>query len=266
MKTLVVYFSRTGQTTRVAKEIARQCDAHLDGIRPQNHEASWFADWRYSWQTLTHAEPPICRPTRNPANYDLVILGVPIARTGLAPPVRSYVRQYGDRIQHMALFCAEGTGIDDQGFSELSALYGKKPVATFGVSRKHLPTIAHRKQLIDFVDSIRGELSDDQSEPVTADSIAAQHASGMGWDQIANSLGLRFGDLVSAANHTAQAETARSNGQGASSQHADAGLGSGGGSGGRSGGSGGGSSGPGGPGGPGGGGGAGGGSGGGGRH
>jgi hypothetical protein len=157
VKTLVVYFSRTGQTQRVANEIARRCDAHLEGIRLQRQGASWFAGWRYNWQTLTHAEPPICRPTRNPANYDLVVLGIPTTRTGLAPPIRSYVRQYGDRIRHMALFCAEGTGIDAQGFSEVSALYGKRPVATFGVARKHLPAIAHREQLIDFVESIRAE-------------------------------------------------------------------------------------------------------------
>ena len=158
MKALVVYFSRSGQTTRVAKEIALQCDAHLDAIRPKNHGASWLADLRYGWQALTHAEPAICRPIRNPANYDLVVLGVPITRTGVAPPIRSYVRQYGQRIQHMALFCAEGTGIDERGFAELSALYGKRPVATFGVTRKHLPTAAHRTQLIGFVESIRGEL------------------------------------------------------------------------------------------------------------
>lgn len=157
VKTLVVYFSRTGQTQRVANEIARRCDAHLDGIRLQNQGIPWFAGWRYNWQTLTHAEPPICRPTRNPANYDLVVLGIPTTRAGLAPPIRSYVRQYGDRIRHMALFCAEGTGVDAQGFSEVSALYGKRPVATFGVARKHLPAIAHREQLIDFVDSIRAE-------------------------------------------------------------------------------------------------------------
>ena len=124
----------------------------------QRHGDSWFADWRYNWHALTQAAPPICRPTRNPANYDLVVLGIPIASTGLAPPIRSYVRQYSDRIQKMALFCAEGTGIDERGFAELSALYGKRPVASFGVTRKHLPTLAHRKQLIDFVDSIRGEL------------------------------------------------------------------------------------------------------------
>ncbi len=160
MKALVVYFSRTGQTTRIAREIARRCDAHLDAILPQHQGASWFADWRYHWQALTLAEPPILRPTRNPANYDLVVVGVPVSRTGLAPPVRSYVRQYGPRIQQLALFCAEGQGIDARGFSELTTLYGKKPVATFGVASKHLPTIASRRQLIDFVDSIRGGLPD----------------------------------------------------------------------------------------------------------
>ncbi len=163
MKTLVVHFSRTGQTARVAQDIARQCDGHLDSIRLQRQGASWFADWRYSWRALTRAEPPICRPTRNPANYDLVVLGVPISRTGPAPPIRSYVRQYGDRIRQLALFCAEGKGTDEKGFSELSELYGKTPVATFSVTRRRLPTNAHRKPLIDFVDSIRGEVRDTHS-------------------------------------------------------------------------------------------------------
>lgn len=160
MKALVVYFSRTGQTTRVAKEIARRCDAHLDAIHPQHEAGSWFADWRYHWQALMQAEPPLQRPARNPANYDLVVVGVPVSRTGLAPPVRSYVRQYGPRIQQLALFCAEGRGIEERGFSELTQLYGKKPVATLGVAGRHLPTIASRKQLIHFVDSLRGELPD----------------------------------------------------------------------------------------------------------
>lgn len=166
LKALVVYFSRTGQTTRIAKEIARRCDAHLDVILPQHPSAAWLGDWRYHWQALTRAEPPIQRPSRNPAHYDLVIVGVPVSRTGLAPPVRTYVREYGPRIQQLALFCAEGKGIDTRGFSELTTLYGKKPVATFGVASKHLPTIATRKQLIDFVDSVRGGQPDTSDRPL----------------------------------------------------------------------------------------------------
>ena len=157
MKTLVTYFSRTGQTTRIAKEIARRCDADLDVVQEHSQEDSWLAGWRDQWQTLVRAEPPIQRPRRNPANYDLVVVGVPISRVGPAPPIRSYVRQYASRIQRIAFFCAEGGGADERGFAELSKVYGKRPVATFTVERKRLPTVASRKQLIDFVDSFRGE-------------------------------------------------------------------------------------------------------------
>ena len=33
MKTLVVYFSRTGHTARIAKEIARRCEADIDAVQ-----------------------------------------------------------------------------------------------------------------------------------------------------------------------------------------------------------------------------------------
>lgn len=160
MKILVTFFSRTGHNTRIAKEIARRCDAHLDAICPQHPAASWIATWRYHWEVVIQAEPPIQKPARNPANYDLVVIGVPISRVGLAPPVRSYVRQYADRIQQVAFFCAEGTGMDQPGFGELSKLCGKQPLATFTLANNRLPTIASRKQLIAFVDSFRGEVSD----------------------------------------------------------------------------------------------------------
>ena len=163
MRTLVVYFSRAGQaslTARVAKEIAKRCDGHVDTIQPRPQERSWLAAWRYNWQALTRAEPPIQRPARNPANYDLVVIGVPVSRAGLAPHVRSYVRRYGDRIQQLAFFCAEGTGREARSFSELGKIYGKPPVATLSIGRKHLPTIADRQQLNEFVDSLGATLTE----------------------------------------------------------------------------------------------------------
>ena len=157
MRTLVTYFSRTGQTSRIAKEIAMRCDAHLDQIHAQAQEITWFAGLRYNWQAMVQAAPPIQRPARNPANYALVVIGVPISRAGLAPPVRSYVRQHAARIQQVAFFCAEGEGHEERGFAELSRLCAKQPTATLAVARKSLPASASRAQLIEFVNRIRGE-------------------------------------------------------------------------------------------------------------
>ena len=157
MKTLVTYFSATGQTRRVAQEIAKRCGGDLDPIYMAQHIDSRWARWHAGWHALVRAAPPIRKPSRNPALYDLVIIGAPVSRFGLAPPVRSYVRQYADRFKHVAFFCAEGNFDDAPGFAELSKLCGKRPMATFAVARKHLPVAAHIKDLVDFVDSVRAQ-------------------------------------------------------------------------------------------------------------
>ena len=157
MKTLVTYFSRTGQTSRMAKEIAKRCAGDLDAIATVDRIDSRWAQLRSGWHELVRAAPPIQKPSRNPGLYDLVIIGAPVSRFGLAPPVRSYARQYSGRFKQVAFFCAEGGSDDALGFAELSRLCGKRPVATFAVARKHLPPAAHIEELVDFVDSVRAK-------------------------------------------------------------------------------------------------------------
>ena len=70
MNALVVYFSRSGHTRQVAKEIAQQCGADLEEIRePDAREGAW-GYWRSGWQVLTRAEPPVLPMARDPAAYD----------------------------------------------------------------------------------------------------------------------------------------------------------------------------------------------------
>ncbi len=154
MKTLVTYFSHTGQTSRVAKEIAKRCSGDLDAIQEARRDNTWWAACRSGWDTVVRAAPPIQKPKRNPGAYDLVIIGVPVWRLGLAPPVRSYVQQYAPRFKRVAFFCAEGGTADERGFAELSKICGMPPVATLAVTRKHLPASANMKELSDFVDSM----------------------------------------------------------------------------------------------------------------
>jgi len=154
MKILVVYFSRTGHTGRMAKEIARRCEADIEAIQELSRDDSWWAGWRARWQAMCRADVQIQRPSRNPARYDLVIIGAPVGKTGVAAPVRSYVRQYQERFRQVAFFCAEGGDADQRGFDELARLCARQPVATFAVDRKGLPPSAHREGLTDFMDGI----------------------------------------------------------------------------------------------------------------
>lgn len=152
MKVLVVYFSRDGHAERMAKAIARRCAADLERIQELAPDDSWLPGLRSSWRSLTRANPPIVRPSRNPARYELVIIGGPATRLGIAPPVRSYVELCRDRLKQVAFFCAEGDADARRGFDELSRLCGQRPLATFEVERKGLPPVAHNQGLTDFVD------------------------------------------------------------------------------------------------------------------
>ncbi len=151
MKALVVYFSRNGQSSRLAREIAKRCHADLDVIRELHEHDGWRARWRSGWHALVRAAPPIRHPTRNPARYDLVIIGAPVWKLGLAPPVRSYVQQFGAQFKQVAFFCAEGGSSDERVFTALGRACGKWPIATFAVDRKHLPPAAHIEGMSDFL-------------------------------------------------------------------------------------------------------------------
>lgn len=154
MRILVVYFSRNGHTARMAKEIARRCGGDLEAIQEMHAGDGIWARWRERWQSLVQASPQIRHPQHNPARYELLIIGSPSLRLGIAPAVRAYILRYRDRFRHVAFFCAEGSGVDQRVFATLERLCGRKPAATFSVARKGLPPAAHREGLTDFMNEI----------------------------------------------------------------------------------------------------------------
>ena len=151
MKTLVVYFSRSGHTRQVANEIATRCGADLEAIVEPPGRAGPMSYWRALWQAIMRAKPPIGPAAKDPAAYDLVIIGTPIWAFRLAPPVRSYASQYARQFKQVAFFCTEGGSGDQHAFDELSRVCGKTPVATFVVTEKQLIEPAHREPLGNFV-------------------------------------------------------------------------------------------------------------------
>jgi flavodoxin len=55
MSTLVVYFSRSGHTQQMAREIAQKCGADLEEIRERGAREGAWGYWPSGWQVLTRA-------------------------------------------------------------------------------------------------------------------------------------------------------------------------------------------------------------------
>lgn len=147
MHTLVAYYSMSGNTRSVARELGSAIGADIEEIGEVHprHGVSGFA--RAMFDAMARRETPIVHSSRDPAQYDLLVIGGPIWAGRLATPVRSYAHTYGKAAPHVAFFCTEGGRGAEDAFADLERLCGHKPEATLVVDAAHLTPEAHRADL-----------------------------------------------------------------------------------------------------------------------
>jgi flavodoxin len=155
MKALIVYFSRTGRTQKVAEAIASLTGSDLEEIREKRGRGGPLG-WLRSGMESTRGMLPHIEPLGNdPASYDLVVIGTPIWASNASSPVRAFMKQYGDRIRKAAFFCTGDGSESDKAFKGQEELLGRKPQATLallGEEREGDPAEAKIKE---FVDSLK---------------------------------------------------------------------------------------------------------------
>jgi flavodoxin len=158
MNTLVVYFSRTGNTKFVAEEIATALNAASECITEVRSRLGLFG---YCWslvEAVSGRSPPIQTPAHDPRNYDLVVIGTPIWGWHLSAPVRSYARMYEGSIGRTAFFCTMGGSGAEKAFAELELILRRQPVATLAVSGSDLADQSSLDQrLKEFVKRLRAQ-------------------------------------------------------------------------------------------------------------
>ncbi|MEI6144733.1 MAG: NAD(P)H-dependent oxidoreductase [Candidatus Berkelbacteria bacterium] len=110
MKTLIVYYSRTGHNKQVAKELAEMISADVEEIvelKPKGFVMS-------GWQSMTKAKGEIGDVAHDPADYDLVVLVAPLWFGGISPALRTYIEKYLKKIKSIACLSVSGNGMKNE--------------------------------------------------------------------------------------------------------------------------------------------------------
>lgn len=104
MSTLLVYFSMSGITRRVAKDIATVADAELCEIMCHRYRPGMMGYLRLALDLFLRRSPKIelRPPVEGP--YALVVLGGPVWWGMPAPPLRGFLRHCLSADQPVALF------------------------------------------------------------------------------------------------------------------------------------------------------------------
>lgn len=152
---LVVYFSRTGFTRTIARQIARACSSNLESIEDATGRSHSFGYARSAFEAALHLDTPIRSAKHVPSDYDVVVIGTPVWCWNVASPVRAYIKKHRRQFKRVAFFCTFGGSGQTKVLRDLESLCGRPPVATLAVSDADITGELYHDRLSKFAAALK---------------------------------------------------------------------------------------------------------------
>jgi flavodoxin len=138
MKTLVVFYSRTGTTKKVGELIAQKLNAEIEEIQDTT-DRSGAKGYLISGRDAMQRKLTELKPLKsNLSEYDLAIIGTPIWGWNMSVPIRTFLTEQKDKLKKVAFFCTMGGSGDKKAFQEMEGIIGKKPEAALALSTREV--------------------------------------------------------------------------------------------------------------------------------
>ncbi len=154
-KTLVVYYSRTGTTKRVAEAIADGLGADVEEVIDSRDRKGMLGFVVAGKDAGLGRLTEIREVRSDPSAYDLVVLGTPVWAWSVTPAIRTYIAQCKDRLPRVAFFLTTGGTGADRTFEQMAELCGKPPVARLALTTKEV----RKGRAADKIEAFVAELS-----------------------------------------------------------------------------------------------------------
>ncbi len=108
MRTLIVYYTRTGTTRTLADALAAELKADIDEIQCERYRPGGLRYLLAGFDSVRGNLPPIRMPAKNPVEYDLVLIGAPVWTSYPALPIRAYLDRAPELPERIAVFLTFG--------------------------------------------------------------------------------------------------------------------------------------------------------------
>ncbi|MGH8362646.1 MAG: flavodoxin family protein [Gammaproteobacteria bacterium] len=107
-KILLVYYSRTGYTAAIARELADWGGWDVEQIQDRHSRRGGWGFLRSILDVMLGRHSAILPTSKNPADYAVVVLGAPVWMGRLSAPIRTYIAQHRRHFGSLAFFCTYG--------------------------------------------------------------------------------------------------------------------------------------------------------------
>ena len=131
MKTLVAYFSATGTTEAVAKDLAEVTGAALYEIKPEVKYTAADLDWRNKESRSAiemqdkNSRPAIVKDLKDADSYDVIYIGFPVWWYTAPTIINTFIEAYGFEGKTVIFFATSGGSSIDKANKDFAAAYPK---------------------------------------------------------------------------------------------------------------------------------------------
>ena len=149
MKSLVVYYSRSNITKKLAEDIAGKLNCDIEEIKPKVNYNGKLGYARGIKDGASGKNVELESLKYNPQEYDVVYLGAPVWASKAANPLISYLLQNEGKFNDVKFFLTAGSSGFDSSFKQMEDK-SKKPLKTLALTTKEVKTNAY--DLTSFLD------------------------------------------------------------------------------------------------------------------
>ena len=152
MKTLVAYYSRTNITKKLALEIAEAVNADTEEIISKVNYDGKLGYVRAGKDGMTAKIIDLETLKHDPADYDLIYLGVPVWAGKAANPLISYIKQNEGKFSNVKFFATAGKSGFEGAFKQIEEFVGRSPLKTLALTTKEVKFGDFKNKLNSFLE------------------------------------------------------------------------------------------------------------------
>ncbi len=111
MRSLVVFYSRTGNSKFVAEKVATELGADTEEVVDLKNRRGWLGFVIAGYDATRGKLTKIEKTQKSSWDYDLIVVGTPVWNSRLTPAIRTYLKENDFSQKRVALFSTnEGRG------------------------------------------------------------------------------------------------------------------------------------------------------------
>jgi len=154
-KLLVAYYSRTGNTRKVAERLAELLGCDIEQIIDKINRKGIIGYIKSGRDSVLKKTTDIVESKVDFSKYDTIILATPVWASNITCAMRTYIQKYSNDFKNIAFICTQMGSGHEKAALNMKELIGKEPIASICINSKDIKENRYEDSIVKFIEDIK---------------------------------------------------------------------------------------------------------------